>query len=717
MLPTISRPASPRSPRPETSEQATVSFGDEPKTPTEGKDTVSELPVTPRRRRVRRGTVAEEDAVSLHPPSFAQSEFETIIRRQRHNRPHNIKAPPNLRTRYPNLDHDWEFAGWGKTSYLELLEPDISHATERLDELKRTPRMGQFLASAIAGNDIIGSVFYAFPAVAAACGIYSPIALLFSSVILILFRPIMLELVAAVRLNGGTYAYLLQFSGKSLAAVGAAATLLDAVSTSTISAATAGSYLVGELNVGNARLVEILLAVGFLVLIAAIALAGLRESGGVALTMLCIHILVMLALMIASTVSWARHGSSLLIYNFSLRPSSASQTARAMFNGICIGFLGVTGFECTPTYIESVQPGAFPSVLRNLIVAVTALNAPLMLLVLANISMDQITDGANVLSVLAETVAGKWLRIIVVVDAIAVLLGGVLAGVVMLCGLVDRLAHDHTLPHVFLKRLPFTQSEFVSIGFSLALSLVMYASCGFSLDLLSSMFAIAFLFLMALYPLSHIMLRFNRDRLPRKYHSALGWSVLAMASMIVLWVGNIVQDPKTIGLFAAYFGVVWLSLWILKSQVLLARLALWVYDQVALYRIRWFKGMDASVGRMMVKLRRRAVCVWVKTDDMFSLIHAILYVQQNEATTRIVFIHAYQNADSIPTEMEANCKLVDEGFPAITIDLVFVQGTFSPVLVEAVSSRLDVPRSCMFISCLSPYHGYELSDYGGVRTI
>jgi hypothetical protein len=42
------------------------------------------------------------------PPSFAQSQFETIIRRQR-NSPHGLKIidiPP----RFPNLDNEWEFA-------------------------------------------------------------------------------------------------------------------------------------------------------------------------------------------------------------------------------------------------------------------------------------------------------------------------------------------------------------------------------------------------------------------------------------------------------------------------------------------------------------------------------------------------------------------------------------------------------------------------------
>jgi len=43
-----------------------------------------------------------------HPPSFAQSEFETIVRRQK-TKSHNLKIM-DIPSRFPNLDNDWEFA-------------------------------------------------------------------------------------------------------------------------------------------------------------------------------------------------------------------------------------------------------------------------------------------------------------------------------------------------------------------------------------------------------------------------------------------------------------------------------------------------------------------------------------------------------------------------------------------------------------------------------
>lgn len=151
----------------------------------------------------------------------------------------------------------------------------------------------------------------------------------------------------------------------------------------------------------------------------------------------------MTALFVASLIMWAHTGNDVLRANWELRPRGFAPIARAIFYGICISFLGVTGFECTPSFVETIHPNAYPAVLRNLIVSVTALNAPLMLVVYALLPSNVILGGDNVLSILAEVAAGssgRWLRWWVVVDCILVLGGGVLAGIITACGLLDRLA-------------------------------------------------------------------------------------------------------------------------------------------------------------------------------------------------------------------------------------------------------------------------------------
>jgi hypothetical protein len=84
------------------------------------------------------------------------------------------------------------------------------------------------------------------------------------------------------------YVYLLQFSGKMLALVGAAATLLDAVATSTVSAATASAYLSAEIP--SIPISTTLLTVLFLVALGILALAGIRESASAAAAVFVFHV-------------------------------------------------------------------------------------------------------------------------------------------------------------------------------------------------------------------------------------------------------------------------------------------------------------------------------------------------------------------------------------------------------------------------------------------
>lgn len=149
----------------------------------------------------------------------------------------------------------------------------------------------------------------------------------------------------------------------------------------------------------------------------------------------------MLSLAIASTIHWIRIGNEVLSSNWhSDSAAEPLEIVKATFFGICVGVLGLTGFECAPLNIEIVSKGAYPSVLRNLHWGASVLNAPLMLLVFANLPTGVITSGANVLSVLAEVAAGRWLRIIVVLDAAAVLCGGILTGYIGVTALLEKLS-------------------------------------------------------------------------------------------------------------------------------------------------------------------------------------------------------------------------------------------------------------------------------------
>ncbi|KAJ6545318.1 hypothetical protein B0H19DRAFT_1266776 [Mycena capillaripes] len=140
--------------------------------------------------------------------------------------------------------------------------------------------------------------------------------------------------------------------------------------------------------------------------------------------------------------------------------------------------LGLTGIECTPSYIGRIKPGRLPLVLRNLHLPAIVLNTLMITLVLAIVPLERVLGGANVLSVLAEMSAGPWLRKWIVLDAVVVLCGGVLAGIAGIlsaCELFEQLAHDRIVPQIFLAALPLSGAPHISVlAFKIILQIFAY---------------------------------------------------------------------------------------------------------------------------------------------------------------------------------------------------------------------------------------------------
>jgi len=422
----------------------------------------------------------------------------------------------------------------------------------------------------------------------------------------------------------------------------------------------------------------------------------------------------MTAIFVASIVAWAKAGNSLLKDNWatgrSISPSHG--VVRQIFNGFCIGVLGLTGFECIPSYVSNFKPGIFPFVLRNLHYPAILLNVLSMIFLLALVPFETILQGNNVLSVLAEVAAGKWMRIWLVVDAMIVLCGGVLTGVLGACELAERLARDMLLPRAFLRRL-VTGAPFVSITSFLVFNCIIYASSGFNLVIISKMFSFVWLIVMTLFPLSALLLKFNRGRLPRNRRVPISIVFLTFGVVFTAIGGNVAIDPSIVGYAAAYFLAIVGIFSITMRKVSVVRWIFWLYDQSPLLHTTpgtkgWGDVMTAAVKQM----RRQSVCLLINTDEINHLFHKALYVKQNEETSCLKLVHFYEEDEGIPSEMEANWKILDEAFPEITVDLVLVRGQFTPARVAALSHRLQIPTTLMFMSCPGPDFPFAVTDFG-----
>lgn len=671
-----------------------------------------------------RNTALHNDTVP--PPTFSDSQYGIILRRQRYRPADNsgLKIYTGIPSRFINLSNAFEFAGWGSIRHLKLSSSDRQAANEAIERRKRDRVLGQFTAAALAGNAVLGSVFYAFPAVIVVAGVFSPICLFVATLILFLWRPIMVELASALPISGAPYTYLLNVSTKGLAVVGSSLLVLDFASTSIVSSATAAEYLAGEVALPFPSWV---LAVMVLILFTAVSLFGVRESARIALSVLGLHVLTMTALVLASVVHWVRTGNGQLKSNWAQgmtenAGTSISGILKQVYYGVCLGMLGLTGFECTPSYISRIKEGRFPAVFRNLHIPAIIFNTLLMLLVVATIPLDLIRGGANVLSVLGETVAGKWLRIWIVADAFIVLCGGTLTGILSACELLEQLSQHRVLPKIFLNVITKTQAPYVSVFCFVGFCGIVYASASANLGVISQMFSIVWLSVMALFPLSLLLLRFNRGRLRRSSITRLSTILFALLIVSpVILAGNIAINPKTAGYFAIYVLGVLSALIATQNKVSILRYIYWVYDQW--HSLRSGGPAEAAVVphhrtglglvKLMTRVKRQVVCICVKGDEINLLFHMILYVQKNEETSHLKIIHFYEEEKGgIPSELESNAKILDEAFPEITIDLLLVEGVFDPHSVHALAHHLDIPTSIMFMSCPGSEFPHSVADLG-----
>ena len=108
--------------------------------------------------------------IQMQPPSFESAQYDIVLRHQRVRGAGDVKSTA-IPSRFLHMSNAFEFSGWGTLSRLDLAPDDIRKGEQDVARASAAGNLGQFVASALAGNAVLGSVFYALPAVVVASGI------------------------------------------------------------------------------------------------------------------------------------------------------------------------------------------------------------------------------------------------------------------------------------------------------------------------------------------------------------------------------------------------------------------------------------------------------------------------------------------------------------------------------------------------------------------
>ncbi|CEL98924.1 unnamed protein product [Vitrella brassicaformis CCMP3155] len=329
---------------------------------------------------------------------------------------------------------EWSFPGWGS-------QYTLNTGIKGMSFYERDVALGELEATAICGNDITSSCFYATGELIKESGMLAPICSLFAALTLLLFRFIYGEVVMALPLNGGVYNCLLNSSQKSTASVAACLTILSYIATGVVSAVSAVNYLVGALASPGGNALGIVLdesfnvvpiAIAILAVFAILQLIGLKESSFVAVLLFIAHLTVLAVLTTWAISFLVAHGPqpiwNTIKHNFAVHmkliraryfvdeallkleneeeglgggtPGQLGAVegplgtwgmwSRALAAGFSAAMLGTSGFETSANFVEDQKAGVFPLTLRNMWALVSVINPVLSTLTIIIMPLDHL---------------------------------------------------------------------------------------------------------------------------------------------------------------------------------------------------------------------------------------------------------------------------------------------------------------------------------------
>eukprot|EP01102_Stenamoeba_stenopodia_P003007 TRINITY_DN1293_c0_g5_i1.p1 TRINITY_DN1293_c0_g5~~TRINITY_DN1293_c0_g5_i1.p1 ORF type:complete len:763 (+),score=176.39 TRINITY_DN1293_c0_g5_i1:252-2540(+) len=649
--------------------------------------------------------------------------------------PPNGAAHRRRRTSFLSQDAEYWYAGESHVQWLEPTSMDLesSKSHEPKHEL-----LGEWTSTAISGNDITSSCFYAISLCAAEAGIYTPVSLFLVVLLLYCFRSVYGEVGTALPLNGGCYTLLLNVSVRGVAAFAAGLTLLSYVATAVVSADSAVNYILSVPQIAarldpeeSARWVEIgtISVLGFFALL---SLLGVTESAIVAFLIFAIHMTTIFTLMIASLIYFLRDPSQ-LIANWESRGFNPTVVSTNPILAVLYGFsgalLGVTGFETSANFIEQQKKGVFPKTLRNMWVCVLLINPLMGFLALCLLPINQVANAMNtsLLASMGKQAAGNWLETLISIDAGLVLAGAVLTSYVGVLGLIRRLALDRCMPMFFIAENKWRRTNHWTIltFFGICTSLYELLTNTGPADQrannfqnLSKVYTVAFLCVMSLFALGNMILKYKRSRLPRTIRAK--WPV-AIVSMIGVVTGLFLAlNVQTLEYFFLYYGITLFVIGVMFLRIRIIKFIIYAVHGMLSDRF----GDTPFYHRILERLRRtsdeinkQAFVFFSSTGDLAHLNKAVLYVRENEQTQILKIVHVYEDESKIPSDIEENVKILDRCFPKMRIDFVGVKGSFSPEIVDYVSYTLAVPKNLMFIACPGRGFPHDVATLGGVRVI
>jgi len=569
-------------------------------------------------------------------------------------------------------------------------------------------RLNQWLATGICGNDISSSCLYVSAIAAVFAGVLAPVVLLLVVFLLYLYKKVYTEVVEALPLNGGTYNCLLNSTSKFAAALAACMTILSYIATAVISSKTAVEYL-HTVYPTFSVLEGTIFVLGFF---AMLAIIGINESAVVALTIFIFHMFTLAAFCVLGFVSMP---TDFHIFKGNLGTLPMGED---LLVAICLGFsaalLGISGFESSANFVEEQDVGVFRKTLRNMLIAVAIFNPLISVLSLNLLPLDKIILYKDyLLSEMAHLMGGNTFKMIIVLDAAAVLSGAVLTSFVGVTGLVKRMALDQVLPQFLLKKNRRGTSHRIIISFFVLCSSILLVTGG-SLLSLAGVYTISFLGVMTLFGIGNILLKIRRKELKRTYRAGWITILVAITATSLGMVGNVIIDYTNLLYFMQYFIPTVLLVVLMYLRIPILRGVLQILNNLMTRILLW----RTKIIDKITAITDQKVMLFTRGGDLGRLNTAFNYIMKNESSRSVIILHLYNHPEqNKEQDIQDSLDTLKKIYPRLQSNLVVRKEKFDSDIIDGVSKEFHVPVNNIFIGAPEEKHSFSIQDLGGVRVI
>lgn len=572
-------------------------------------------------------------------------------------------------------------------------------------------KLNELQATAICGNDISSSCLYVSALTILYAGQFAWISLLIVALVLFLFRKIYGEVVGALPLNGGAYNVLLNTTTKRMASFAATLTILSYMATAVLSANEAMHYLHGMLPHFNVTIATIVILFAFMCL----AITGIGESAFVAVIIFIIHMVTLVILILAVLWFLFTNGLQTLQLNWEL-PSKNGDISHALFLGFAVAMLGISGFESSANFVEEQEKGVFPKTLRNMWAVVSFFNPVIAFLVICIIPLATVGEHKeSLLAFIGETAAGKWLAILVSIDAVLVLSGAVLTSFVGTTGLAERITLDRILPNYFLKKNNRGINYRIVVAFFVLCISVLFATEG-DLVALAGVYTFSFLAVMALFGIGNLLLKYERKKLPRPERASVLSVVIAIFFVTAAFIGNVQLNIDSFYTFIKYLIPALGFIAIMLNRAIIVKVLIAAIEYIYNPFRRWVVMSNRYLKRFHQQINSQEFVFFTRGDDVAILNKVMHYVESNETTKKLKIVNVLSESENNDL-LKKDLKVLDRAYPNIDIEFIELRGEFGPKLIDELSEKWKIPKNFMFIGSPGDRFSFRVSDLGGVRLI